>query len=498
MAGSDNSDSWLWIIGVVLVLLGSLGQNFGNNLVSLSHSIKTKVSQDEVQRKLTFDEERQKVRESGLPETADVEQSSQGGLTVKAELDRIDREEKEVAKPSERHGTMWYTGTTIFITASFLTFAAFGFAAQSLLASLESIQFVSNVLFAKYVHGEEITLRMIISTLGIVGGNCLVVVFSTHSSALLQSQQIINLWLYNTNFTGYLVASFVLWCVAEFTFVRYHDARVKHNKRYWKHGMVEPMAYVISSAIIGAVAVIKAKCLSMLIQVSVRGIQDEFSRATLWVILVVWLGVVGYWLRRLDWGLELFPPLFFIPVIQVAFITFAIVAGGIFYQEFDIFTWQQWIGFSFGVFMILSGVYGLAPTDIDALSVGLVLPIDYEPEATSNTTAENGRAVSPELLETPQHKSKLDELAALDTLDRMPPGALLDAPAELAERGKPGGGNNMFFQSLTAAATDGGEDAGLQAPAGPGDEAMPDDGVDNATPGGKKRRVVKHGSATPV
>ena len=489
---AEDADSWLWIVGVVLVLLGSLGQNFGNNLVSYSHTQKSKVLDKHIYRK--DNEERKDVLESGLPETTDVE-SSEAGLSIKTERDRIDcaeKESKELPSPEkEKHGTLWYTGTTIFVLASFLTFAAFGFAAQSLLASLESIQFVSNVLFAKYVHGEKITQRMVLSTLGIVAGNCLVVVFSTHTAALMKSQEIIDLWLYNSNFTGYLVASFVFWCVAELTFMRYHDARIKHNKRYWKHGIVEPIAYVVSSAIIGAVAVLNAKCMSMLIQVSLRGIQDEFVRAPLWVILVVWIGFVAYWLRRLDGGLGLFPPLFFIPVIQVAFITFAIVAGGIYFKEFDLFTWQQWVGFSFGVSMILSGVYGLAPTDIDVLSVGLVLPIDYDPESTTNTTAEHGRAVSPEpLLETPLHESKL---YAFDSLDRMPPEALLEASAEMPERQKPsqrGGGEKNFFQSLTDVA--GGAEAGLLTP-GPGDEAMPDDG--KATPG--KRRVVKHGSTTP-
>ena len=38
LAGSGGGDdSQLWILGVVLVVLGSLGNNFGNNLVSLSH-----------------------------------------------------------------------------------------------------------------------------------------------------------------------------------------------------------------------------------------------------------------------------------------------------------------------------------------------------------------------------------------------------------------------------------------------------------------------------
>ena len=60
-------------------------------------------------------------------------------------------------------------------------FASFGFAAQSLLAALESVQFVSNVVFAYYIHGEKITRRICLSTLAIVVGNVLVVSFSSHN-----------------------------------------------------------------------------------------------------------------------------------------------------------------------------------------------------------------------------------------------------------------------------------------------------------------------------
>lgn len=504
---TDDPNSWLWIVGVVLVILGSLGQNFGNNLVSYSHNLKNKEQHAQIHRKMSFEEERKKARESGLPETVDEEVS---GVSVKSELDRIDRAEKDSIAP-DRHGALWFTGTTVFVTGSLLTFAAFGFAAQSLVASLESVQFISNVIFAKYVHGEVITPRMGLATLSIVAGNVLVVLFSTHTAAVLDSTDMIRLYLYNDAFIGYVVGSFVIWGASEVLFKRYHDERIQHNKRFWMHSTVEPMAYVMSSAIIGAVAVLNAKCLSMLIQVSIRGIVDEFVMAPLWIILTVWIGFVAYWLRRLDKGLELFPPMFFIPVIQVAFMFFAIVAGGIYFQEFDVFTWQQWVGFTFGVAMILTGVYGLAPTDVDSLSMGLVLPIDYDPEATTNTTAADGKAVSPASSPVPYDsddalkQAKLDAMGGADGLD-----GLLGAKIALHRRDKPAQSQVAASQSQVAAGEAQGEDvhfssladAALETPDG-GDEAPPpcadeDEGKDGKdSPGKSKRRVVKHGSATP-
>ena len=55
---------------------------------------------------------------------------------------------------------MWVFGTFVFVTGSLLNFASYPFAPQSMLASLESVQFVSNLLFGKVMHGATITYSM--------------------------------------------------------------------------------------------------------------------------------------------------------------------------------------------------------------------------------------------------------------------------------------------------------------------------------------------------
>ena len=53
--------------------------------------------------------------------------------------------------------------------------------------------------------------------------------------------------------------------------------------------------------------------------------------------------------------------------MQVFFVLFAIICGGIFFQEFETYDAIQFVGFLSGVVLILLGVYGLAPNDIDIL-----------------------------------------------------------------------------------------------------------------------------------
>jgi magnesium transporter len=57
-----------------------------------------------------------------------------------------------------------------------------GYAAQSLLAALGCIQFVSNVAFAYWVLKEKVTLVVIAATACIVAGCILLVIFGNHDS----------------------------------------------------------------------------------------------------------------------------------------------------------------------------------------------------------------------------------------------------------------------------------------------------------------------------
>lgn len=380
----------LWVVGVLLVILGSIGQNLGNNLMSLGHA------QQRALDEAAAEEEERKSHKPGIDNGDQTLYEQQQGENKRS--DSVDAQQKESkdlvmsnGKPTEGggdkkddeppKGTWWFIGTVCFVTGSLSTFVAFGFAAASLLAALESIQFVTNVIFAKTVHGIHVTPQMYISTFAIVGGNVLVVVFSEHAAKIYDSKKILELYAM-TGFHIYLVFFAVAFTSTEVAYRVYYAARMKAVE-YWNHNVVEPMSFCAASALVGAFAVINAKCLSMLIQVSGDSSRNrnEFARAELYVILVTWIIFVTFWLRRLDQGLELYPPSV-IPVLHCLFIFFSIVCGGIFFEEFKQFDYVQWIGFSLGVVFILGGVYGLASAEVvHEHDNTAVKPIDNDEEA---------------------------------------------------------------------------------------------------------------------
>lgn len=260
-------------------------------------------------------------------------------------------------------------GTVIFVVGNLVTFASFAFAPQSLLAGLESVQFLSNILFVKYMHKQEITQRMILATFGIFIGCILVVVFAEHTSELFTSDDMINLYKTNTGYHAYLVVAFVLWVANTLCYRYYYHIRCTHmpaseRKLLYGHTFIEQFTYSTAAAIGGAQAVLNSKCMAILLKVSSTGEKNEFKFWWLWFILSTWILLVVYWVNRIDTGLKYYDPQFIIPVLQVFFIFFAIVVGGIYFQEFAKFSTGQYIGFSAGVLLILSGVYGLAPVDV--------------------------------------------------------------------------------------------------------------------------------------
>lgn len=76
-----------------------------------------------------------------------------------------------------RQPLLWHLGTAIFLAAALLNFSAFMFAPASILAPLESVQFVTNLLFSRLYKKIAITSRSLLAHSAIVAGTVIAVVF---------------------------------------------------------------------------------------------------------------------------------------------------------------------------------------------------------------------------------------------------------------------------------------------------------------------------------
>lgn len=111
----DSSNSDLWIVGLGVFFFSQILINLGQNVVRLSHTKKSRF--------------------------------------------------------------LWWMGLSFFLVGNLGSFSALNLAPQSTLEGLGAIQFLSNLIFAYRVLGEQILVRHAVSTSLIVAGNVLLVTF---------------------------------------------------------------------------------------------------------------------------------------------------------------------------------------------------------------------------------------------------------------------------------------------------------------------------------
>ncbi len=377
-----EDDSNLWFVGAILVLFGTVGQNLGNNIVSVAH-------------------------QAGHREE-DALESNLKSIVESEETEKDENNAGEEKTWVERH--LWAIGTFIFVSGSLCNFVSFGYAAQSLLASLQSVQFLSNMLFAKVVHKETLTWTMIGATFVIICGNVLVVLFSEHTAVKYTGAEIFNLYATNTAFHAYLgiMGSIAIGC--EYTYRKYNHSRTVKAVLLPYHSFLEPACYCLASSFVGTLAIMNAKCLSMYLTGGDAG--AEFQAPPLYLALLIWLTFVTFWFKRMDHGLDLFPPLFFIPVLMISFVFVNILCGGIFFLEFEAFDGSQYAGFCCGAVLILSGVYFLAPPNTMELG-----PQEAEEISLSSRTPSRERTYSNTSTDAPKRRSRRYSFSSMDSDD---------------------------------------------------------------------------------
>ena len=331
---------WSIALGLVLGLLGSIAINTGNNLQSM-----------------------------GLQE-----------LQKKEELDELDnggsdQDEKPARAPSESR--TWVVGTTVFVTGALLNFASYAFAPSVMLAPLESIQFVTNIIFGRVLLKKKIRKRMMVGTVLICGGTLMAVLTAGLSkpTALSGRPHSLKRQYMGETTNSELYLSYLALSVVSALFL--HCVHKRYDKAFQKgtplpgHRYVAPASYAAFSAIFGAQSVVQAKCLAILILYYVdrsepgglQGFGNMFLNYWTYVTLFAWVFFVAVWLYRMNEALGLYDPIFIIPLLQAGFIIFAIISGGIYFGEFSRFQPGHWLFFCFGIFFVCIGLPLLSPKD---------------------------------------------------------------------------------------------------------------------------------------
>eukprot|EP00217_Crustomastix_stigmatica_P011127 CAMPEP_0183801924 /NCGR_PEP_ID=MMETSP0803_2-20130417/29086_1 /TAXON_ID=195967 /ORGANISM="Crustomastix stigmata, Strain CCMP3273" /LENGTH=341 /DNA_ID=CAMNT_0026046655 /DNA_START=62 /DNA_END=1084 /DNA_ORIENTATION=- len=311
---SSDSLQHLWLVGVTCAAVGNVLVNFGINLMKLAHK----------NRALTLAKGEQQP-------------SSVACMTV------------------------WQVGLGTFVTGTSVNFIALGLAAQSLVAGMNSVQFVSNVVFAKYILGEKVTKRVLVATALIVVGNLMLILYGDHASKSYTADELKSLYTH-PEYIAFLSAAVGSAGLAHLTYC-YFKRQIFHrgvDNVHWTKRKALPFLYAIASAALGAQSVLFAKCVSTMLRTTIGG-KPQLGAWFLYVFLVCQFTTQAYWLTRLNKGLFQFDALTIVPTMQICWCVFSVSEGLVYFQEYKAFNQYQWVTFWVAFLIILAGVYLLSP-----------------------------------------------------------------------------------------------------------------------------------------
>lgn len=268
---------------------------------------------------------------------------------------------------------MWTGGFAMFALGTAMSFGAFKFAAQSLLSGLGSVQFLSQVFFSRFILHEKIEKYAYAGVALIITGCVFIVIFGAHGTKNYRPEELAALYG-RSEYVCYLLGAGFLACVVSLAYSSMKQKIMRDRgigrfdiaKSTIRERQILAMFFSIKSALFGTQAVVLAKSLSMLL---IQALHPNpaysnplFSYQTYFIILG-FIGSATYWVTRLNHGLRLFEAVYLIPMMQICWIVFSTVAGGIYYEEFIGFGQKEYGAYAVGFVFVLVGVAMLCPRD---------------------------------------------------------------------------------------------------------------------------------------
>ncbi|KAJ2126951.1 hypothetical protein GGH17_002118, partial [Coemansia sp. RSA 788] len=133
---------------------------------------------------------------------------------------------------------------------------------------------------------------------------------------------------------------------------------ISPNSRKVRFGL--PLAYASLGSFMAALTTLFAKTLVNLLSASLFDHDNQFTNFLSWAILLITAFTAAsqvYWINQ---GLLRYDALLQVPVFYVVWTVFDIIGGGIYFNEFRMFTTIKYVLFVLGVCVIFSGVGLLA------------------------------------------------------------------------------------------------------------------------------------------
>lgn len=261
---------------------------------------------------------------------------------------------------------MWAAGFSMFILGTAMSFGAFKFAAQSLLSGLGSVQFLSQVVFSRFVLHEKIERYAYAGVSLIISGCICIVIFGAHGTKNYRPEELAALYG-RSEYVCYMLGAGFLACIVSLSYTAMKQrimrsrgiGRFDMAKATLRERQVLALLFSIKSALFGTQAVVLAKSLSMLLIQALHpnpAYSNPLMSYQTYFILMGFISAAIFWVTRLNHGLRLFEAVYLVPMMQICWILFSTIAGGIYYEEFIDFGRKEYTAYAIGFLCVLIGV----------------------------------------------------------------------------------------------------------------------------------------------
>jgi magnesium transporter len=267
----------------------------------------------------------------------------------------------------------WVLGILIMASGSVCDVISYGLARQSLIAPFAVLSMVYNVWLAAWCVHEVVTRYDIIGTFFIVVGAASAVIFGARESPAYQAAELIERFG-NGRVLAYFFCFFVYVGILA-GFIRYYQRHIEKLKislresrpdtsdnkkekmdQLVKYETVHPILYGALAGMFVGLTGLVTKASVEIVKDAIGFGGDGFLR---WQTYFIILGVVVSMLSQitiLNAGLAKYDTLIVVPVFMTTVVVGQIIAGGLYYNDFDCFDVLQTVMFPLGVGISFFGV----------------------------------------------------------------------------------------------------------------------------------------------
>ncbi|KAG1942870.1 NIPA-like protein 2 isoform X1 [Pimephales promelas] len=240
---------------------------------------------------------------------------------------------------------LWWCGILLMGLGELGNFAAYGFAPASLIAPLGCVSVIASGVISVLFLKETLRASDILGGALALTGTYFLVTFAPHASPHVTA-----------NMVERSLVSWIFLIYFAFEAILFAILMYLYKCRNMKHIVI----IMIMVALLASVTVISVKAVSGMITETIRGSHLQLTYPIFYIMFIIMITSCAFQIKFLNQAMKLFDATEIVPINYVFFTASAVVAGILFYEEFNGLSVISTIMFVVGCLLAFTGVFLIA------------------------------------------------------------------------------------------------------------------------------------------